>query len=156
MNTACPAERGQRGYAPMEDTMKALELNTVNALVAFAQSDVSKLSDAEVNAAYDMVSKPFCGSLMDAVSYDTYPEWQSDLVQAVYWKASNEQDRRFKERNEDKVQAMFDRYFKGKTWEEIRSSEELYDLWGSYSDYHKDVYGYRPHAVVCGEYVKPW
>lgn len=134
------------------------ELNTVTvaALVNFAQCDVRKLSDKEVNAAYDMVSKPFCGSLMDDASYGVYPEWQCKLVEAVYWKAANEQDRRYRAANEDSVRAMFDRYFKGKTWEEIRGDEDLYDLWGDYSDYHKDVYGYRPHAIVCGEYVKPW
>lgn len=28
--------------------------------------------------------------------------------------------------------------------------------WGYYSDWHKDVYGYRPHGHVCGVYVNPW
>ena len=28
--------------------------------------------------------------------------------------------------------------------------------WGWYSDWHKDVYGYRPHGHVCGVYVNPW
>lgn len=27
--------------------------------------------------------------------------------------------------------------------------------WGWYSDWHKDVYGYRPHGHVCGVYVNP-
>lgn len=27
--------------------------------------------------------------------------------------------------------------------------------WGFYSDWHKDVYGYRPHGRVCGVYVNP-
>lgn len=25
-----------------------------------------------------------------------------------------------------------------------------------YSDWHKDLYGYRPHGYVCGEYVRPY
>ena len=27
------------------------------------------------------------------------------------------------------------------------------ESWSWYSDWHKDVYGYRPHGRVCGEYV---
>lgn len=30
------------------------------------------------------------------------------------------------------------------------------DDWDCYSDWHKDVYGYRPHGRVCGEYVRPY
>lgn len=28
--------------------------------------------------------------------------------------------------------------------------------WSYYSDWHKDLYGYRPHGHVCGQYVRPW
>lgn len=52
--------------------------------------------------------------------------------------------------NEPKVRAYFKEHFEGKTWEEIRQDEELYECWGYYSDWHKDVYGYRPRAIVCG------
>lgn len=65
-----------------------------------------------------------------------------------------EEDRYYAE-NEPKVRAYFKEHFEGKTWEEIRQNEELYEDWGFYSDWHKDVYGYRPHAVVCGTYVNP-
>lgn len=30
------------------------------------------------------------------------------------------------------------------------------DSWGFYSDWHKDLYGYRPHGYVCGEYIDTW
>lgn len=30
------------------------------------------------------------------------------------------------------------------------------DDWSCYSDWHKDLYGYRPHGHVCGEYVEPY
>ena len=30
------------------------------------------------------------------------------------------------------------------------------DSFQIYSDWHKDVYGYRPHGYVCGEYVRPY
>ena len=27
--------------------------------------------------------------------------------------------------------------------------------WDWYSDWHKDVFGFRPHGMVCGQYVNP-
>ena len=30
------------------------------------------------------------------------------------------------------------------------------DAWSWYSDWHKDLYGYRPHGRVCGEYIEPY
>ena len=30
------------------------------------------------------------------------------------------------------------------------------ESWSFYSDWHKDIFGYRPHARVCGEYAKPY
>ena len=27
--------------------------------------------------------------------------------------------------------------------------------WSWYSDWHKDVFGFRPHGMVCGEYINP-
>ena len=28
--------------------------------------------------------------------------------------------------------------------------------WDWYSDWHKDVFGFRPHGMVCGHYVSPY
>lgn len=75
-----------------------------------------------------------------------HPAKQNELVA--------EEERYFAE-NEPKLKAYFKENFEGKTWEEIRNDEELYDCWGYYSDWHKDVYGYRPHDIVCGTYVNP-
>lgn len=30
------------------------------------------------------------------------------------------------------------------------------DAWDFYSDWHKDVFGFRPHGKVCGVYVRPY
>ena len=51
---------------------------------------------------------------------------------------------------EPQLKSYFKEHFEGKSWEEIRQDEELYDSWGYYSDWHKDVYGFRPRAIVCG------
>lgn len=46
-----------------------------------------------------------------------------------------------------KLRAFFDRH--------IAPGNYHPDDWGFYSDWHKDVYGYRPHGMVCGVYVNP-
>jgi hypothetical protein len=38
----------------------------------------------------------------------------------------------------------------GKSFDEIDPN-----CWDFYSDWHKDVFGYRPHGIVCGEYINP-
>ena len=46
-----------------------------------------------------------------------------------------------------KIRAYFEEHQKN-GWTE--------DDWDWYSDWHKDVFGYRPHGMVCGEYIRPW
>lgn len=45
------------------------------------------------------------------------------------------------------LRAYFDQY--------IANGNPDPDRWSWYSDWHKDVYGYRPHGIVCGVYVNP-
>lgn len=47
----------------------------------------------------------------------------------------------------DELRAFFDKHQKN-GWDD--------ESWGCYSDWHKDLYGYRPHGYVCGEYVRPY
>ena len=61
-----------------------------------------------------------------------------------------EEDRKYREDNEPKIREYFTKHFEGKTWDEIEP-----ERWEFYSDWHKDVFGYRPHAIVCGEYINP-
>ena len=60
------------------------------------------------------------------------------------------EERRYREENEPKIREFFAKYIEGKTRNEIDP-----DTWGWYSDWHKDVFGYRPHGIVCGEYINP-
>lgn len=75
------------------------------------------------------------------------PEWLID-------EAAEEEAYRLE--NEPKLRQYFLDNFLGKTWQEIEGDEALYDKWGFYSDWHKDVYGYRPHGIVCGVYINPY
>lgn len=52
------------------------------------------------------------------------------------------------EADEEKIQLR--KYF-----EEHEKTGWVDGDWGWYSDWHKDVYGYRPHGHVCGVYVNP-
>ena len=61
-----------------------------------------------------------------------------------------EEDKRYRRENEPKIREYFAQHIEGKTWDEIDPED-----WQFYSDWHKDVFGYRPHAIVCGEYENP-
>ena len=51
---------------------------------------------------------------------------------------------------EEKIKKFFQEHIEGKDFNELDPN-----LWEYYSDWHKEVYGFRPHAIVCGEYVNP-
>lgn len=51
-------------------------------------------------------------------------------------------DDRYREENEDEFQAFYKEHIEGKSWEEINPED-----WDFYSDWHKDMYGYRPHSI---------
>ena len=107
----------------------------------------------------------FCGSIKaEAEAYKLFTELRKDgTVECVddffYWVLNNkpewvfnyvEEEKRYREDNEPKIREYFEKNFEGKTWNEIDP-----DNWSFYSDWHKDVFGYRPHGIVCGEYVNP-
>lgn len=51
-------------------------------------------------------------------------------------------DERYREENEVSFNAYYEEHIKGRTWEEIDPSH-----WDFYSDWHKDMYGYRPKSI---------
>ena len=51
-------------------------------------------------------------------------------------------DERYREENQASFNAFYERHIKGKTWEEIDQKD-----WDFYSDWHKDMYGYRPRTI---------
>ncbi len=62
-----------------------------------------------------------------------YDEW-ADL----YATAKEE----YRERELPEITKYFEEHIKGKSWEEIDR-----DRWGWYSDWHKDVFGFRPRQT---------
>lgn len=113
----------------------------------YTYEEIMVMDDTQRRAVRDVCTKHL----------DTYPmddAW--DYYYGIYNTLNAVIDDEFRAENEVKVRAIFKKYFEGKTWDEIRNDQKLYDKWGFYSDYHKDCFGYRPHGVVCGVYVSPW
>jgi hypothetical protein len=65
-----------------------------------------------------------------------------DSAYSEYCKLRDVQDKRYRERNQEAFDAFYERFIKGKKWEEIND-----DTWSFYSDWHKDMYGYRPRTI---------
>ena len=97
--------------------------------------------------AYDMWISFYEAGTVDSV--DKFFSWiltnRPDLVYDY-----QEEDERYRRENEPKIRACFAEHFEGRAWEDIDP-----DAWQWYSDWHKDVFGYRPHGIVCGEYINP-
>ena len=70
----------------------------------------------------------------------TTDDWK--ITYNEYAKLNVELDLRYVEENEDDFKRFYEQNIKGKTWEEIDP-----DLWDYYSDWHKDMYGYRPRTI---------
>lgn len=51
-------------------------------------------------------------------------------------------DERYREENQSDFDAFFEKHIKGKKWEEIDPED-----WDFYSDWHKDMYGFRPKHI---------
>ena len=55
-------------------------------------------------------------------------------------------DREYREEQEPQIKEYFEKHIKGKTWQTV--DRDRFDF---YSDWHKDVYGYRPRTLeYCG------
>lgn len=51
-------------------------------------------------------------------------------------------DERYREENQTAFDAFYAEHIKGKEWDEIDPED-----WQFYSDWHKDMYGFRPHYI---------
>ena len=86
-------------------------------------------------------------ALADAYSASELLRWLDDLGRAVvnfdgalwhaYLIASDREDRAYREANERKLWAYYH--------EHVNDEGDFHDWWDFFSDWHKDVYGFRPH-----------
>lgn len=75
--------------------------------------------------------------LETCVSADVWDEAYSE-----YSKLNAILDERYREENQADFDAFYAEHIEGKSWEEIDPED-----WDYYSDWHKDMYGYRPRHI---------
>lgn len=93
---------------------------------------MTKMTDAELNKRIEELSK--------VLYVATGDEWDKAYVE--YFNLVDIQNERYRERNQAKFDAFYAKHIQGKSWEEIDP-----EAWGFYSDWHKDMYGFRPKHI---------
>lgn len=75
--------------------------------------------------------------LMGDCTGDAWSEAYSE-----YCKLRAVQDERYREDNQKSFDAFYKKHIEGRSWEEIDD-----ETWSFYSDWHKDMYGFRPRHI---------
>ena len=83
--------------------------------------------------------------ILDTVS-PCSEEWSK--AYARYCELDRIEQEEYRKENISKLKEFYDKYIANKEWSEIDDED-----WSFYSDYHKDVFGYRPRSLNFGEYV---
>ena len=65
-----------------------------------------------------------------------------DIAYKEYGRLNAVIDERYREENQSEFDAFYKKHIEGKAWKEIEP-----DAWECYSDWHKDMYGFRPHII---------
>ena len=65
-----------------------------------------------------------------------------DKAYSEYNKLNAILDERYRAESQAAFNAFYEKHIKGRTWEEIDQ-----EAWDFYSDWHKDMYGYRPRTI---------
>ena len=90
------------------------------------------MTDAELSARISELSKE--------LYFATGDEWHK--LHLEYVNLTDVLDERYRERNQAEFDAFYAKHIDGKSWEEIEP-----EAWDFYSDWHKDMYGFRPHHI---------
>ena len=70
-----------------------------------------------------------------------------DKLYAEYCELNAQERREYREANEAKIREYFEKHIKGKSFADINCEQ-----WQFYSDWHKDVFGFRPRQTMyCGD-----
>jgi hypothetical protein len=98
----------------------------------FTMKTYNAMSDTEINERINELSNILNGAVDE--------RW--DGAYNEYCKLRAIQDERYRTENQVKFNAFYEKHIKGKAWEEIDQ-----EAWDFYSDWHKDMYGYRPRTI---------
>lgn len=84
----------------------------------------------------------------DAVAEQAYIDFEAeearDAEEIAYWARVAEEDERYYRENIEPFRAWANEHIWSRTYDEITA-----DDWNFYSDWHKDIYGYRPHGYLA-------
>lgn len=90
------------------------------------------MTNAEINHRINELSAILNGEIND--------DW--DKAYSEYSKLRAIQDERYRAENQTAFDVFYEKHIKGRSWEEIDQ-----EAWNTYSDWHKDMYGYRPRTI---------
>ena len=93
----------------------------------------NQMTDSEITVRLCELSEILNYSNMDG-------DW--DKAYAEYSQLMEVQNERYREKNQSAFNAFYADHINGKKWEEINPED-----WDFYSDWHKDMYGFRPHII---------
>lgn len=71
-----------------------------------------------------------------------YAEGNWNTAYNEYMKLNAILDERYREANQEDFDNYYKEHIEGKTWDEIDKQH-----WSFYSDWHKDMFGYRPKHI---------
>lgn len=94
---------------------------------------IRSMSTEEIRRRVDKVSNILDGDPCSDAWDEAYKEY--GRLNAVL-------DERYREENQSAFDAFYAEHIKGKSWEEIDPED-----WSYYSDWHKDMYGFRPKHI---------
>lgn len=98
----------------------------------------------------DLLNERNINTNWDEDSEVTFDELFEELLESnpEYFIGEVAEQEAYTRKNEPKLIAYWEKYFKGKTWEEVENDATLYSRFDFYSDWHKDVYGFRPRSLM--------
>lgn len=82
--------------------------------------------------------------LNDVLASTTGKEFEFAYME--YRELTLKQAREYRERNESEITQYFKDKIEGKKFDEVDAN-----VWSFYSDWHKDVFGYRPRSMSINE-----
>ena len=95
--------------------------------------DYNKMSDEQINKRIHELTE----LLESPLDKEPWIEYHNE-----YCKLTALLDERYRERNQRAFDEFYAEHIRGKAWEEIDP-----EAWDFYSDWHKDMYGFRPHHI---------
>ena len=94
--------------------------------------NLESMTNAQINERISVLSNILNGAMGE--------NW--DKAYKEYSKLTAVLDERYRAENQTAFNAFYEKHIKGKRWEEINQAD-----WDFYSDWHKDMYGYRPRTI---------